>query len=241
MEDDTLIPGTAEYDQYVARTIPEPLREGTPVPPSWPYDEASWYSLARLARRDFHGRAAYEFAFSIAVQGLSPAELATGELARGSEMTAGGEVHRMPEGELPADMIRDAGQLLSTVRQRGVALDRIILQRLELASKGGGTAKNVPPVLATVRSAIQQREAAEEALSREKQDKPVIHVHHAFSAMSKTFKAGSYTVEPEVAAELKDWQEKKESMAKARGWDAPEGWQANNWPPFGIVEAQPVR
>lgn len=239
MENQALQPTTEVFDAYARRTrgtIPAALAEDAPVPETWPYGELAWHDASATARRHLKAQADYDFVYEIAVNGYAPAELATGELAPGAHITASGHVHRPPLTELPAGTIQDAGQLLAEVRRRGVRLDPILQARLEQAARGDGTVKGVTPVLTAVTSAIRSHVAHQDSLERERQDKPVLHVARPFRAKGRHFEVGGYTVEPEVAAELKDWKEKKESMATARGWDAPNGYQPDDWPPFRLVE-----
>jgi len=77
---------------------PEALREGAPVPATWPYSAESWEVLAAATRQHAKFKSEYDFAYGIAVRGLYPDELATGQLRPGTEINAftGEAVRRWP-------------------------------------------------------------------------------------------------------------------------------------------------
>jgi hypothetical protein len=62
----------------------------------------------------------------------------------------------------------------------------------------------------------------------------VLTVRYPFRAKGRSYAVGTYRVEPEVAADLRDWQAKMEAQARQHDWDAPAGYDAERWPPFSL-------
>lgn len=232
----------AAFDAFRSRhavDVPEELREGAPVPQTWPYSRESWEVFAEEAREHLRLKPLHDFAYRIAVLGFFPDELATGQLRHGAEIkVATGRVFRhRPAHDEPT--MRRARQLVHEMAQAQVQLDPILQLDLENISVGRpvGHAKRVKVVIEAAESALHQHHAQREATAREEAARPLLTVHRPFRAIGgKNYAAGTYRVDPSVAAELQDWRERMETQARERGWDTPGGLDGTNWPPFSLKD-----
>lgn len=233
-----------EFEEYLARNgaeVPEALRQGWPVPKTWPHGEEAWQALAAKAREHLGLRPAFDFAYGVAVHGHFPDELASGQLRPGARTNAAtGAVVRPPKPTIPPateDRARDAVRALA---RRNLKLDPALQQNLELAAYGRYTSqpRGAEAAISAAESAVWQHEAQRQAAAKEEAERPWLVVHFAFRGPGgRSFAVGRQQVEPALAGELREWRETMEAQAEQRGWDAPSGHNPGNWPPFSIEEA----
>jgi len=235
LKDDAEVP-----DSWEGTEVPEALRDGAPVPKTWPYGQEAWQSLAAKAREHLTLKPWFDFAHAIAVLGFYPEELATGQLRPGAQIKAmTGAVVRPPKPTIPRateDRARDA---LRALAERNVKIDPLLHYNLELAAYGRYLShpRGADAAIAAAESAVQQDEAQRRAAAKQAAERPWLVVHFAFRGPGgRSFDGGRERVDPGLAEELCQWQERMEAQAKQHGWDAPSGYSPSNWPPFSIEE-----
>lgn len=223
-----------------ANLVPDALREGTPVPKSWPYSRQAWEEFAEKAREHLRLKAAYDFAFAIALKGFYPDELATGQLRAGAQINAAtGEVVRPPEPTISVDTEARARRALKMLADRGLSIDPILQHKLELAAYGRYTSdpKGAKAAIKVAESAINAFDAERRAAQAEADARPILTVVRPFKAKGKSYAVGRYAISREEVDELRDWREKMEAEMQQREWDAPAGYCPENWPPFVLEDA----
>lgn len=238
----TVEPGAEELQAFRSRRrvqVPEEVREGAPVPETWPYGRESWAALAEAARQHLKIKAEHDFAFAIAVRGFYPDELASGRLAPGAQVnTVTGKVIRpMKPSITPATEDR-ARRALKRLAERNLKLDPVLQQTLERAAWGCylGHPKSADAAIAAAEGATNRIDAERQAAASEQAARPVLTVHRPFRAIGgKSYAPGTFRIDQAEADQLRLWQERMEAQAKGRDWDAPAGFQPETWPPFALA------
>ena len=236
-----------EFEEYLARNgaeVPEALAARAPTPKTWPHGEEAWQALAARAREHLGLKPVFHFAYGVAVHGHYPDELASGQLRPGARTNATtGAVVRPPEPTIPPateDRSRDA---LRGLAVRNLKIDPVLQQSLELAAYGRYTSnpRGAEAAISAAESAVRQHESRRQAVAKEEAERPWLVVHFAFRGPGgRSFTVGRERVDPALGDELREWQETMEAQADQHGWDAPSGFNAGNWPPFTIGDADLV-
>ncbi len=222
---------------YTRRTMPRSIAEGASPPESWVEGPEAWESVISVAREHFAAKAAYDFALEIAERGWRPAELATGELQAGAEISAAsGAVVRPLGSDVAPRAINEAQKLKREISDLNLPLDGAIASDLAAIAFG----KNVPPkrvevILRLVTSTIHQARTARQAERAEARSQPLLRVKRAFKALGKSYPTGEYRIGEEEAAGLEEWKLKMQAQAALHDWGAPDGYRPENWPPFDLT------
>ena len=235
----TVQPGSAEFDAFRSRQrlrIPEELREGAPVPETWPDSAESWEEYAAAAREHLKLKAEYDFAYRIAVLGYYPDEL-KGNLRHGAEIKlATGRVFRHRPAYDGATMKR-ARELKHQLAHDRAPLAPILMGDLEAIGQGRhvGSDKRVAIVMGAAEGALSQHHTERQATTREEAARPVLTVHRPFRAIAgKKYAPGTYRITQVEVDGLRLWQERMQEQQRQHDWDAPAGYSRDSWPPFSL-------
>ena len=231
--------GVEELQAFRSRRrvrIPEELREGAPVPETWPYGRESWEVFAEAAREHSRLKPVHDFAYRIGLLGYFPDELAKGQLRHGAEVNVlTGRVVRHWAAYDDATMKR-ARELKHQLARDRAPLAPILMGDLEAIGQGRevGSEKRLRIVLEAAESALRQRQAEVQAATQEEAARPLLLVRFHFKAMGREYQQGEYRISPEEADQLTVWMDRMLNQAAQHSWDAPSGFSPDSWPPFSL-------
>ncbi len=231
----------AAFQHRTRQPLPQALAEGAPAPPTWIGSQDEWDVVAADARLCHSLRSAYDFASAIALLGYFPDELATGTLRPGAKIQAmSGLVVRPPAPQISRELAEACQRALQELVHLNVTVDPMIQQALEFAAwYRRGDERDVQRKLRVAERAVNERRAVLEAKRRSEASMPVLIVRRPFRAKGgRIYERGRYKITDERLGELKAWQDEMEAQAAERGWDSPNGYGVNDWPPFSFEQVQ---
>lgn len=225
-------------EAYIRRYTPTYLLEGGPPPATWTDRPETWDEVARVARA-YH-RAQLTADFTEAVNnGWTFREIEGGALDRDAHVDADGRVTRPIPPTITSELSERAQEVLRDCHALHVALEGPIVSTVESVAYGSwrGAPRTAEAAVHTAEVSVRGRRA-EIAREAEKQaeDRVIIDVSHPFRGPAgKQYARGEQIVSVAEAEALSGWREVLEIERDRRGWDAPEGFTPDIWPPFTIM------
>jgi len=228
----TEIATTPAFEAYLARRLPEHLREGSPPPPSWPGDVTRWNETASALREEERAQALRGFASRLAL-GWLPSELAGWVPAPLYEYPDGSPQRPPPAAHDTATMDRATSLIQQLVHWRA-ELNTILRADLDRIALGQEVNPGrVEIIFAAAESAIREVERRQEAERQAERARPVLRVLRAFQGRgSRWWTPGDYALEPDDAEYFREWWPK--FLASYEG-KIPPPW-AEGGKPYELLE-----
>ncbi len=220
------------FEKFVNRMMPPELRAGAPVPATWHGSESEWNGFRAKAEGVERERLSGKFAEGIAVQGLTPEQLASGENVERYQLS--GKVKPRPEPTLPAEWEAAAVELLHGLAARHIALDTIQMYKLEQVAgrRWRGAPEPIEGLLLEAKTLIEAHDAHGRMDVAETVAQPILKVLWDFPALGQHFVKGEFRITQEFADRLMIWGQATEAQAKGRTL-ASMGFP--QWPTFTIT------
>lgn len=217
MVTETEVRESTAFESYVERTLPPQLREGAAIPAGWTGGADEWAVLADAAREEFRRRALYDFTFSVAVQGWTVQELATGDLAHGSEVKLTGEVKRPAPSKISRELELAARRALAELQARRLTLDPSLQVTLEGAASGtySSEAGGVIAAIKAATAACDLRDRERSRGSEEQATKVRVRVREV-CGFGRKWTLAVHDWSPEDLAEAEKHHDKVHSNAGGR-------------------------